>query len=82
MVEIEFTDEFERWWETLDAETQDSIAVKVRLLEEEGTNLGSLTVQISKALVTDVCENFGYNIKRSLTGFCMPSIPGGLRYSF
>jgi hypothetical protein len=41
MVEIEFTDEFERWWETLDAETQDSIAVKVRLLEEQGTNLGS-----------------------------------------
>jgi len=41
MVEIEFTDEFERWWETLDAETQDSITVKVRLLEEKGTNLGS-----------------------------------------
>ena len=41
MVEIEFTDEFERWWETLDAETQNSIAVKVRLLEEKGTNLGS-----------------------------------------
>ena len=39
MVEIEFTDEFERWWETLDAETQDSIDVKVRLLEEQGTNL-------------------------------------------
>ena len=41
MVEIEFTDEFERWWETLDAETQDSIAFAVRLLEEKGTNLRS-----------------------------------------
>jgi len=40
MVEIEFTDEFERWWDTLDAETQDSITVKVRLLEEKGTTLG------------------------------------------
>ena len=39
MVEIEFTDEFERWWETLDAETQDSIDVIVRLLEEKGTTL-------------------------------------------
>ena len=41
MVEIEFTDEFERWWETLDAETQDSIDFVVRLLEEQGTNLDS-----------------------------------------
>jgi len=41
MVEIEFTDEFERWWETLDAETQDSINVIVRLLEEKGTTLSS-----------------------------------------
>jgi hypothetical protein len=37
--EVEFTDEFEQWWETLDSETQDSIAVAVELLEEKGANL-------------------------------------------
>lgn len=37
--EVEFTNEFEQWWETLDAEAQDSIGVAVGLLEEKGTNL-------------------------------------------
>lgn len=37
--EVEFTDEFEQWWITIDAATQDSIDVAVRLLEEKGTTL-------------------------------------------
>ena len=41
MVEIEFTDEFERWWETLDEKAQDSIDVIVCLLKEKGTTLSS-----------------------------------------
>jgi len=37
--EVEFTDEFEQWWITLDEATQDSIDVAVRLLEEQGATL-------------------------------------------
>ncbi|MEG0672326.1 type II toxin-antitoxin system RelE/ParE family toxin [Clostridium sp.] len=37
--EIEYTDEFEQWWETLSIEEQTSIAASVELLENFGTNL-------------------------------------------
>jgi len=37
--EVEFTDEFEQWWITLDSATQDSIDAAVRLLEEKGATL-------------------------------------------
>lgn len=37
--DVEFTDEFEAWWETLTAEEQEDISYSVALLEEFGTNL-------------------------------------------
>ena len=37
--EIEYTDEFEQWWESLSIEEQESVAVSVRLLEECGIHL-------------------------------------------
>ena len=37
--EIEYTDEFEEWWDTLSAEEQESIAVSVGLVETLGPNL-------------------------------------------
>ena len=37
--EIEYTDEFERWWDTLSEAEQESIAVSVSLLENLGPNL-------------------------------------------
>ncbi len=37
---VEVTDEFERWWETLDAEEQESVAACVELLERRGPQLG------------------------------------------
>jgi hypothetical protein len=37
--EVEYTNEFEQWWVTLDESTQDSIDVAVMLLEERGPNL-------------------------------------------
>ncbi|OUL18681.1 addiction module toxin RelE [Nostoc sp. T09] len=37
--EVEYTDEFEQWWLTLDAKTQVSIDAAVTLLTEKGTNL-------------------------------------------
>ena len=36
---IEYTDEFAQWWDTLPAETQVSIAANVRLLEMHGPQL-------------------------------------------
>jgi hypothetical protein len=37
--EVEYTDEFEQWWESLTVEEQASIAASVELLENFGTNL-------------------------------------------
>ncbi len=37
--EVEFTDEFGRWWDTLSEEEQDSVDVAVRLLEQRGPQL-------------------------------------------
>lgn len=37
--EVEYTDEFGKWWMTLDESLQVSIDVKVRLLEAKGPNL-------------------------------------------
>jgi hypothetical protein len=37
--EVEYTDEFGEWWETLDEGEQDSVAVSVTLLEQRGPTL-------------------------------------------
>jgi hypothetical protein len=37
--EIEYTDEFRAWWDSLDHEEQESIDTVVVLLEEKGTQL-------------------------------------------
>jgi hypothetical protein len=39
MWEIEFTDEFERWWQTLDGDEQESLAASVELLRQLGPQL-------------------------------------------
>lgn len=42
--EINFTDEFGKWWDVLSADEQDAVAARVRLLAESGPNLGRPTV--------------------------------------
>lgn len=37
--EVEYTDQFEEWWHTLNEQEQDSIDVVVELLEEKGPAL-------------------------------------------
>jgi hypothetical protein len=37
--EIEFTEEFEHWWNSLTVEEQEEISAKVELLEEFGPTL-------------------------------------------
>jgi len=39
MWEVEYTDEFGEWWETLDITEQDVVAYSVRLLKNEGPSL-------------------------------------------
>jgi len=38
--EVEFTDEFERWWHTLSESEQGKVDARVSLLMERGPNLG------------------------------------------
>jgi hypothetical protein len=38
--EVEYTDEFGAWWESLTAEERDAIAYSIGLLEQHGPNLG------------------------------------------
>ncbi|MBL0140492.1 MAG: type II toxin-antitoxin system RelE/ParE family toxin [Betaproteobacteria bacterium] len=38
--EVEFTDEFESWWNELTEAEQESVDASVRLLEERGPSLG------------------------------------------
>lgn len=37
---VEYTDEFEAWWQTLQADQQASIEASVRVLSEDGPQLG------------------------------------------
>ncbi len=39
MWKVEFTEEFETWWVTLNAEEQESVAASVGLVEQLGPNL-------------------------------------------
>ena len=39
MWEVEYTDEFEAWWQTLDASEQEAVAASVALLERLGPSL-------------------------------------------
>jgi hypothetical protein len=38
--EVEFTDEFENWWNELSEDAQVAVAAYVMLLEEHGVGLG------------------------------------------
>jgi hypothetical protein len=38
--EVEYTDEFGDWWESLTQDEQDRIAIAVAVLEEKGPGLG------------------------------------------
>lgn len=39
MWEVEYTDEFEAWWDTLSVDEQAAVAVRVELLQQQGPNL-------------------------------------------
>jgi len=39
MWEVEYTDEFEEWWKSLNNDEQDSVRFTVKLLEDQGPSL-------------------------------------------
>ncbi|MCL2721247.1 MAG: type II toxin-antitoxin system RelE/ParE family toxin [Treponema sp.] len=39
MWEVEYTDEFEKWWDTLNDDEKKQVALTVNLLQEKGTSL-------------------------------------------
>ena len=47
--EIEFTDQFDEWWNSLTANQQEDLTASVELLEEYGVKLGS---QHSSGIIT------------------------------
>lgn len=48
MWDVEVTDQFEQWWDTLSVEEQESIEAAVELLEQRGPGLGRPLVDTVK----------------------------------
>jgi hypothetical protein len=77
--EIEYTDEFEQWWNALSEEEQISLDASVRLLEERGPNLGlphSSGIERSKHSHS---ANFGPSTKVDPIGDSTRSTPDAWR---
>jgi hypothetical protein len=68
---VEYTDEFEEWWDTLDEKEQIAVAVTVGLLEEMGPNLpfpyssaihgskhGHMRENFAANAAANLCEHF------------------------
>jgi hypothetical protein len=78
--EVEYTDEFEAWWNTLTEHEQEDVAAKVILLQRFGPAL--------RRPHSDVIESSRHsNMKASSSStpagpiaFFMPLIPGGRRF--
>ncbi len=54
--EVEYTDQFESWWDDLEEEEQEAIDAAVELLQERGPNLG-------RPLVDNVQQSKHANMK-------------------
>ena len=78
--EVEYTDKFGAWWESLTEAEQDSIDASVGLLEQLGPQLGFRIVPKSKARHMGNCVNSVFSIKASRTGYFTPLIRAGQLY--
>ena len=77
--DVEYTDEFEDWWDRLNEAEQDSVQATVMLLGDDGPHLGFRTPAISRGrgMATSVsCE---CNTLAGLTVCCMPLIHDAAR---
>lgn len=78
--EVEYTDEFEQWWDGLTAAEQNSISSSVGLLEERGPTWIHRIAQRSLARGMGTCANSGSSTRDIRIVCCMPSIPTALRF--
>ncbi len=71
--EVEYTDEFERWWGTLSEEEQEEVSAKIDLLEEDGPNLprphSDVVVTSKHANMKELRGRAGNSILRVLYAF-------------
>ena len=79
--EVEFTGEFEEWWDSLDADEQDSVNFSVRLLQELGIHLKRPHADtVNRVPGFPTCVSCAASMKEGHTGFCLPSIHDELRF--
>lgn len=62
--EIEYTDEFEEWWNTLNVREQEAVAVTVGLLEKLGPNLPRPPFRYSKGIKIPQHERIAYATRK------------------
>ena len=72
--EVEFTDEFQDWWDMLTERQQDDLAHSVRHLMEFGPALGFPHSSKVTSLVVRKCASFGPRAPADLCGRLMRSI--------
>ena len=77
MWEVEYTDQFDDWYQTLDEEDQDAVIARVELLESAGPGLG-------RPAVDNVHQSRHSNMKNSepseRPGFCSLSTLAAQRF--
>ena len=72
--EVEFTDQFEGWWNRLSEQQQDALAERVALLAAIGPSLGRPAVDQNQVIETPKHERAPYCFRRAATGtFCLRS---------
>jgi hypothetical protein len=77
--EVDFTHEFEVWWNNLDADEQESVDFSVRLLEERGIYLKR--PHADAVHDSTICVSCDRNIKADRTGCFTLLIRRALRFS-
>jgi len=72
--EVEYTDQYETWWDTLSWDEQESIRVAVEKLREQGPTLGRPFVDTIKGSRHPNMKEL--RPRRGTFAFSLPSIPG------
>jgi hypothetical protein len=79
--EVEFTDDFEGWWNHLSAEEQESVNASVRLLQEKGPALGRPHVDtLSKMSKHSQMKELRIQHAGDPTAFCLRLTPSATRF--
>ena len=75
---VEYTDELDLWWSSLDESEQESVSASVGLLEVRGRILGFRIAVGSMARDTNLCASCGFSIAVGLIECSRRLIPGVL----